>query len=663
MFAKILIANRGEIACRVIRTARAMGIATAAVYSDADRNALHATLADEAVRIGSAPAARSYLSIDAVIAAARAVGADAVHPGYGFLSENPGFAAALADAGITFIGPGARAMEIMADKIAAKRFAAEAGVSTVPGHHGVVESADEAARIAGEIGYPVMIKAAAGGGGKGMRVAASAAEAREGFSAAASEARSSFGDARVFVEKLVAEPRHIEIQVLADGHGNIVHLGERECSIQRRNQKVIEEAPSPAVDGRLRRAMGAQAIALARAVGYVSAGTVEFIADAAGRFYFLEMNTRLQVEHTVTEMITGLDLVEQMIRIAAGERLAISQKDVRFNGWAIEARVYAEDPARNFLPSTGRLVRYRPPAEGSAGGLTIRNDTGVEEGSTITVHYDPLIAKLCCHGPSRGMAAEHLLRALDCFTICGVEHNVAFLAALLGHPRWREARLTTHFIDEEFGGGFAGAAATPETLKVLIALAAVTDHLSRRRAKLNGARALPEPRRGERVVAARGEAHVVSVVPSQAGLTVTVAGEPVQIATEWRPGDLTIVAVVDGEPLSAQFRPRPGAMLITHRGASLDARVMSRREADLAARMPQKTPPDMSRYLVCPMPGTVISLAVEEGQPVKSGEALCIVEAMKMENILRAERDGRVARILASPGDSLAVDAIIMEFE
>ena len=662
MFSKILIANRGEIAARVIRTAKAMGMGTVAVYSDADRNGLHVGLADQAVHLGPAPAARSYLSIDALLAACRDTGAEAVHPGYGFLAESPRFAAALEQAGITFIGPPARAMEIMGDKIASKRFAAAAGVPTVPGHAGVILDGEEAVRIAREIGYPVMIKAAAGGGGKGMRIARSDRDVREGFQSAASEALAAFADGRVFIEKFIAEPRHIEIQILADRHGGVIHLGERECSIQRRNQKVIEEAPSPAVDEALRARMGAEAVALARAVGYESAGTVEFITDGGGGFYFLEMNTRLQVEHTVTELVTGIDLVAEMIRIAAGEKLAIGQDDVGLDGWAIEARVYAEDPARGFLPSVGRLVRYRPPAEGVRNGLTIRNDTGVEEGGVITVHYDPLMSKLCAHGPTREAARGHMLDALDRFEVAGIESNIAFLSAVLDHPRWRAGRLSTQFIDEEFAGGFAGAGPAGAALDDLVAVAATADHLGRHRL-VNGHGAAGSARGRERVVLIDGAPHEVRVDGVGGRVSVWRGGKATSIETTWRPGALTFEGLVDARPFACQLRPRPGGMRIIHRGLLADARVLSPREARLAALMPPKARTDTSCRLVCPMPGTVVSLAVAEGQEVRTGEALCVVEAMKMENILRAERDATVRRILASPGDSLAVDAIIMEFE
>ena len=660
MFDRILIANRGEIACRVIRTARRLGISTVAIYSDADHNAVHVGMADEAIRIGPAPAAQSYLDIATIVAAARETGCDAVHPGYGFVSENPAFAEALRDAGITFIGPGPRAMEIMGDKIASKRFATEAGVNTVPGHADVISDVEEAIRIAGDIGYPVMLKAAAGGGGKGMRVAADEREVREGFPAASNEARSSFGDDRVFIEKFITEPRHIEIQVLADRHGNVLHLGERECSLQRRNQKVIEEAPSVAVSEQMRMEMGAQAVALARAVGYESAGTVEFITDGEDGFYFLEMNTRLQVEHTVTELITGLDLVEQMIRIAADEPLGFGQEEVSFSGWAIEARVYAEDPSRNFLPSIGRLVRYQPPREGTHNGLTIRNDGGVDEGGAISVHYDPMISKLCTHGPTREAASAHMLDALDRFSIVGIEHNIGFLAALLNHPRWSEGRLSTKLIEEEFPDGFSGNEPDDALARDLVTVAAAVDLLHRHHMK--GADTAHSKR--ERVVAiAERRFDVVSERGQGNQIAVTIDGECRQVETNWRAGALTFEATISDRPFAAQIRTGPRRIRIIRRGTDVVARVMTRREAELIVLMPEKLPPDTSMQLLCPMPGTVVTLAVEPGQEVKAGEVLCVVEAMKMENNLRAERDATIARVLVQPGDSLAVDAVIMEFE
>ncbi|MDP2619966.1 MAG: acetyl/propionyl/methylcrotonyl-CoA carboxylase subunit alpha [Hyphomicrobiales bacterium] len=671
MFKKILIANRGEIACRIIKTARSMGIATVAVHSDADKDALHVEMADEAVRLGPAPAAESYLRIDRLVGACRKTGAEAVHPGYGFLAENPKFAAALAQAGIAFVGPGAKAIEAMGDKVESKKFAAAAKVNTIPGHIGIVADAEEAVRIAGEIGYPVRIKASAGGGGKGMRVARGRQEVAEGFERARSEAASSFGDDRVFIEKYITEPRHIEVQVLADGHGNVIHLGERECSIQRRNQKVIEEAPSSFIDAQTRKAMGEQAVALARAAGYTSAGTVEFIVDKERNFYFLEMNTRLQVEHPVTELVTGIDLVEQMIQVAAGEKLAIRQKDVALNGWAIEARVYAEDPYRNFLPSTGRLVRYRPPQEGVRAGATVRNDTGVYEGAEITVYYDPLIAKLIAHAPDRVHATDALSDALDAFTIDGIRHNIPFLSAVMAHPRWVEGRLSTNFIAEEFPDGLHSHAPERDTLEVLAAVATFIDHRSNlRRRRITGQMsAIPFAFTGARVVAVAGERIPVAVADE--GDTVTVsfdgeegaAGRAVELSSQWTPGEPTWHGTVDGRKLNVQVRPILNGVGLSHRGTEVEVAVYTRREAALHALMPVKKETDTAKRLVCPMPGLVTSLAVKVGQEIKIGDQLCVIEAMKMENVLRAERDGKVKKINAKPGDNLAVDAVIMEFE
>ncbi|MBI1385676.1 MAG: acetyl-CoA carboxylase biotin carboxylase subunit [Rhizobiales bacterium] len=673
MFSKILIANRGEIACRVIKTARRLGIATVAVHSDADRDALHVEMADEAVHIGPAPAIESYLVIEKIIEAARRTGAEAIHPGYGFLSENAGFARALAAAGITFIGPNVRAIEAMGDKIESKKFANAATVSTVPGHLGVITSPKEAVRIASEIGFPVMIKASAGGGGKGMRIAASKREVEEGFAAAMSEAKASFGDDRVFIEKFIEEPRHIEIQVLADRHGNAIYLGERECSIQRRNQKVIEEAPSPFLDDKTRKAMGEQAVALARAVDYESAGTVEFIVDRERNFYFLEMNTRLQVEHPVTELVTGIDLVEQMIRVAAGERLAIAQKDVRLSGWAVESRIYAEDPYRGFLPSIGRLTRYRPPAESTLDGITVRNDTGVYEGGEISMYYDPMIAKLVTHAADRSSAIAAMARALDEFVVDGIQHNVPFLAALMHHPRWQRGDLTTKFIAEEFPDGFSGVAPDAVRRDRLAVVAAAIDHLqnARRRhisGQMTGSR-FDFAR--ERVAVIGGQACRLRLSGGLDGhpLTVTLLGEGDgvrgvhHVISHWWPGEPVWRGTLDGEALAVQVRPILNGAILDHAGVSLECRVFTQREAALAALMPIKVVPDTSKLLLCPMPGLVTSLKVAVGDKVKAGDPLCTVEAMKMENLLRAERDGTVKAINAKAGDSLAVDAVIMEFE
>ncbi len=673
MFGKILIANRGEIACRVIKTARKMGIKTVAVYSDADAQALHVSQADEAVHIGPPAAAESYLVIDKIVEACRQTGAEAVHPGYGFLSENAQFAKRLEKEGIAFVGPNVRAIEVMGDKIASKKFANDAKVSTVPGYLGVIETADEAVKIAGEIGFPVMIKASAGGGGKGMRIARSRDDVAEGFAASMSEARSSFGDDRVFIEKFVENPRHIEIQVLADGQGGAIYLGERECSIQRRNQKVIEEAPSPFLDAETRKAMGEQAVALAKAVDYRSAGTVEFIVDTDRNFYFLEMNTRLQVEHPVTELITGVDLVEQMLRVAAGEKLKLKQKDIELNGWAIESRIYAEDPYRGFLPSTGRLVRYRPPAEGTdKTGHTVRNDTGVYEGGEISIYYDPMIAKLCTHGPDRDSAIEHMARALDAFYIEGIQHNVPFLSAVMQHPRWIAGNLTTGFIDEEFPDGFSGIEASGAALSVLTTVAAVMDHMEnmRRRRITDQMGGNPVKFSVKRVVSLDGEQHPVEISEDGSALLRVLhpgaggkAAADLAVQSDWRPGDPVWRGQINGHDVAVQVRRVLNGYRVAYRGVDAEAHVYTRREAELAALMPEVEVADTSKLLLCPMPGLVVSIAVEEGQDVKAGEALCIVEAMKMENILRAERDSVVAKLNCAPGDSLAVDEVIMEFE
>jgi propionyl-CoA carboxylase alpha chain len=671
MFKKILIANRGEIACRIIKTARKLGIATVAVYSDADRDALHVEMADEAVNIGPPPAAQSYLLIDRIVEACRSTGADAVHPGYGFLSEREAFPVALEKAGIVFIGPNPRAIAAMGDKIESKKAAARARVSTVPGHLGEIADARQAVKIAAEIGYPVMIKASAGGGGKGMRIAWNAKEAEEGFALARSEAKSSFGDDRVFVEKFIENPRHIEIQVLGDKHGNIVYLGERECSIQRRNQKVIEEAPSPLLDAKTRKAMGEQAVALARAVGYDSAGTVEFVAGQDRSFFFLEMNTRLQVEHPVTEMVTGIDLVEQMIRIAAGEKLKIRQSDVVMNGWAVESRIYAEDPYRNFLPSIGRLTRYRPPQEGPRDGGTIRNDTGVFEGAEISVHYDPMIAKLVSHGADRQQAIELQSDALDAFVIDGVGHNIPFLAALMQHPRWRAGKLSTGFIAEEFKGGFKSPVPEGEQLELFAAVAIAIDHLGNARRReisqqMNG----PVVRFASRRIARVGAQVMPALVEGGLGEPIKVSfldgkdkpRKPLELGSAWWPGEPVWRGVVRGKRVAVQVRPVLNGYDLFYKGIDARCFVYTEREAELVALMPEKVAADTAKLVLCPMPGLVKAVYVVPGQRVKQGEALCVVEAMKMENILRAEREGEVKTIKAKPGDSLAVDAVIMEF-
>jgi propionyl-CoA carboxylase alpha chain len=674
MFKKILIANRGEIACRVMKTARRMGIRTVAVYSEADRDAVHKGMADDAVPIGPAPAAQSYLVIEKIIEAARQTGAEAIHPGYGFLSENAAFAEALKAAGIVFIGPDVPAIRAMGDKIESKKAAAAARVSTVPGHLGVIESPEQAIGIASDIGYPVMIKASAGGGGKGMRIARSADEVREGFLTSTAEAKSSFGDDRVFIEKFIENPRHIEIQVLGDKHGDVVYLFERECSIQRRNQKVIEEAPSPFLDDKTRRAMGEQAVALAKAVNYESAGTVEFIVDTKKNFYFLEMNTRLQVEHPVTEMITGLDLVELMIRVAAGEKLPFRQSQLRINGWAVESRVYAEDPFRNFLPSIGRLIRYRPPVEGPRdGGIIVRNDTGAEEGGEISLYYDPMIAKLVTHGPTRQAAIDAQAAALDAFYIDGIEHNIPFLSALMHHPRWRRGDLSTGFIAEEFKDGFKNREPEGDARDLLIAVAAVIDHLNNsRRRHISGQlpNALGLKIGGMRVCRLGDFAQHLRVSGElSAGATVELCERDgtvrrkITLQSDWWPGQpLWQGKAGKGKELSVQVRPVINGYDLSYGGVRAKAYIYTAREAELAALMPEKKAADTSKKLLCPMPGLVVSIAVTEGQEVKAGEPLAVVEAMKMQNVLKADRDVTVSKLRAKPGDSLAVDAVIMEF-
>ncbi|MBE9637830.1 acetyl-CoA carboxylase biotin carboxylase subunit [Salipiger mangrovisoli] len=666
MFDKILIANRGEIACRVIKTARKMGIKTVAVYSDADKHALHVEMADEAVHIGPPPANQSYIVIDKIMQAIRDTGAQAVHPGYGFLSENPKFAEALEAAGVAFIGPPKGAIEAMGDKITSKKIAQEAGVSTVPGYMGLIEDADEAVKISGEIGYPVMIKASAGGGGKGMRIAWNDEEAREGFQSSKNEAASSFGDDRIFIEKFVTQPRHIEIQVLCDAHGGGIYLNERECSIQRRNQKVVEEAPSPFLDPETRKAMGDQAVALAKAVGYTSAGTVEFIVDGQKNFYFLEMNTRLQVEHPVTELITGVDLVEQMIRIANGEPLSITQDEVQINGWAIENRLYAEDPYRGFLPSIGRLTRYRPPAEGALHGGIVRNDTGVYEGGEISMYYDPMIAKLCTWAPTREEAIEVMRNALDSFEVEGIGHNLPFLAAVMDHERFISGNITTAFIAEEYPDGFEGVTlAEPALRDVAAACAAMNRVAEIRRTRISGTLDNHERQVGDHWnVTLQGESFDVVLAADKQGTTVTFAdGSEIRVAGDWTPGSALAHMQVNGAPLVLKVGKISGGFRIRTRGADLKVNVRTPRQAELARLMPEKLPPDTSKLLLCPMPGLIVKVNVAAGDEVQEGQALCTVEAMKMENILRAERRGKVAKINAGPGDSLAVDDVIMEFE
>ncbi|KIL97443.1 Biotin carboxylase of acetyl-CoA carboxylase / Biotin carboxyl carrier protein of acetyl-CoA carboxylase Propionyl-CoA carboxylase alpha chain [Paramagnetospirillum magnetotacticum MS-1] len=661
MFTKILIANRGEIACRVIKTARKMGIKTVAVYSDADKDALHVSMADEAVHIGPAASAQSYLVIDKIVEACKKTGAQAVHPGYGFLSEKREFQEALGKAGIAFIGPDAHAIFAMGDKIESKKLAREAGVNTVPGYLGVIKDADEAVKIAREIGYPVMLKASAGGGGKGMRLAWNDAEAHEGFTSATNEAKTSFGDDRVFVEKFIEQPRHIEIQVLADGQGTVLYLGERECSIQRRHQKVIEEAPSPFLTPETRKAMGEQACALARIVNYKSAGTVEFIVGGAtGEFYFLEMNTRLQVEHPVTEMITGLDLVEQMIRVAYGEKLKITQDDVKLQGWSMEARVYAEDPFRNFLPSTGRLTRYQPPAESQH----VRVDTGVYEGGEISMFYDPMIAKLITYGPTRETAIAHMRQALDEYHIRGLSHNIPFLASLFSKERFVKGNLTTNFIAEEYPNGFTSSDLPSDDPTTLIAVAAAMKRrIVERNIQISGqfpGHEMKAPT--EWTVLIGGTYHEVDVHPAPGGYAVVVEGEAVEVKTDWQIGDPLIRAKVDDRMVCVQVDRTGVSFRLSHSGVQAEVWVLTRPTAKLHKLMPFKAPPDMSKYLLSPMPGLLAKLLVEEGQEVKAGEPLAVVEAMKMENILKAERDAKIAKVHAKSGDSLAVDQKIIEF-
>ncbi len=666
MFQKILIANRGEIACRVIKTARKMGIQTVAIYSDADKQALHVKMADEAVHIGPPPANQSYIVIDKVMDAIRQTGAQAVHPGYGFLSENKLFAEALAAENVAFIGPPAGAIEAMGDKITSKKLAQEAGVSTVPGYMGLIEDAEDAVKISNQVGYPVMIKASAGGGGKGMRIAWNDDEAREGFQSSKNEAANSFGDDRIFIEKFVTQPRHIEIQVLCDAHGNGIYLGERECSIQRRNQKVIEEAPSPFLDEATRKAMGEQAVALAKAVDYTSAGTVEFIVDGDKNFYFLEMNTRLQVEHPVTELITGVDLVEQMIRVANGEPLSITQDDVVLNGWAIESRLYAEDPYRGFLPSIGRLSKYRPPAELATADAVVRNDTGVFEGGEISMYYDPMIAKLCTWAPTRKDAIEGMRNALDGFEVEGIGHNLPFLSAVMDHEKFVSGDITTAFIEEEYPEGFQGVALDADALKRIAASAAAMYRVAEiRRTRVSGRMDNHERHVGDEwVVRLQDLQFDVTVEADQGGSTVFFDdGTSYRVASGWTPGDSLAELSVDGSSLVLKVGKISGGFRIRSRGADLKVHVYTPRQAELAALMPEKLPPDTSKMLLCPMPGLVVKVDVEEGQEVQEGQALCTIEAMKMENILRAEKRGTVTKINAGAGDSLAVDEVIMEFE
>jgi propionyl-CoA carboxylase alpha chain len=662
MFKKILVANRGEIACRVIRTARRMGIKTVAVYSEADKDARHVELADEAVLIGPAPSAQSYLQIARIVQACRDTGAVAVHPGYGFLSENAAFCAALEKEGIVFIGPKVHAIEAMGDKIASKKLALEAKVNTIPGHNQAVTSADEAVEIARRIGYPVMIKASAGGGGKGLRIAHDDTQCREGLAACRNEAKNAFGDDRVFIEKFIEEPRHIEIQVLGDAHGNYVYLNERECSIQRRHQKVIEEAPSPFIDEATRKAMGEQAVQLARAVKYQSAGTVEFVVGRDRSFYFLEMNTRLQVEHPVTEFITGLDLVELMIRVAAGERLPFTQKDVQRTGWAIECRINAEDPLRGFLPSSGRLVKFIPPPETPG---QVRVDTGVYEGGEVSMYYDSMIAKLICHGATRDQAIARMREALNAFVIRGVASNIAFQAALLQNPRFLSGNFNTGLIAEEYPKGFQATSLVHDDPLLLAAVAA----LARRRYIARAVQTTGQLRGHQRhvgddwVVAIGSKRFPLRLTSVAGGCRIEFEGEASELLSDWKLGDLIFRGHWNGQEICLQIQRVGWKYRLMHWGTQVDATVLTARQAYLLSLMPEKPAPDMSRFLLSPMPGLLTDLLVKAGQEVKAGERLAVIEAMKMENTLRAEADSVVKEVFAARGDSLAVDQPILAFE
>ncbi len=665
MFSKILIANRGEIACRVIKTARRMGVKTVVVYSDADAGSMAVDMADEAIHIGGSPAAQSYLVQDKIVAAVKQSGAEAVHPGFGFLSENASFAKRLKDEKIVFIGPNPHAIEAMGDKITSKKFAAEAGVNTVPGHMGLIADSKEAVKIADSIGYPVMIKASAGGGGKGLRIAWNAKEAAEGFDGARAEAISSFGDDRIFIEKFVDQPRHIEIQVLGDKHGNIVYLNERECSIQRRNQKVFEEAPSPFLNEETRKAMGEQAVALARAVQYDSAGTVEFIVDGKRNFYFLEMNTRLQVEHPVTELITGYDLVEQMLRVAAGEKLAIKQKDVGIKGWALESRIYAEDPFRGFLPSIGRLKRMKFPAEGKLGDGTVRIDTGVREGDEISMFYDPMIAKLITHGKDRATAIATHSKALERLEVAGIQDNSPFLAAVLDQKRFQSGKITTGYIKEEFPNGFHGAEATPDVDNVFVASAAYAHALLLGRSESVSGRAEPMKVLRKDWVVLLGKKHVpvtIDFIMGESTITFSDTGEKHTLATKWRPGINLMEVTFDKTNYALTIANAEEGFVMRRLGVEARVKVCTPFQAELHARLPEKQKPDTSKLIMSPMPGLVVSVAVKVGQEVKSGEPVCVVEAMKMQNIIRAEADGTVKALNAAAGASVAADEVLVEF-
>jgi propionyl-CoA carboxylase alpha chain len=665
LFKKILIANRGEIAVRVIKTCKRLGVKTVVVYSDADADSMAVEMADEAVHIGPSAASESYLVMDKIVDAVKQTGAEAVHPGFGFLSENPAFAERLKKENIVFIGPNAHAIEAMGDKISSKKLAAEAGVSTVPGHMGLIESTKEAVKISKDIGYPVMIKASAGGGGKGIRVASNDKEVEEGFPAVKAEAKSSFGDDRVFIEKFILDPRHIEIQVLGDKHGNCIYLFERECSIQRRNQKVIEEAPSPLLDEATRKKMGEQAVALAKAVNYDSAGTVEFVASGVDKsFYFLEMNTRLQVEHPVTEMISGVDLVEQMLRVAYGETLSIKQSDLKINGWAVESRVYAEDPYRKFLPSIGRLKRFHPPVEGPLNGGTVRLDSGVREGDEISMFYDPMIAKLITHGKDRDQALNVQAAALDRFHIEGIQDNIPFVAAVMDEARFRSGDITTAYIKDEFPDGFEGVPATDYQTLILTASAAYVHGLFARRAEqISGRMTEPGEQRRDWVVILGDKHQDVELELGDGEATITIDGTDHTLVTDWRPGTHLFEGHLDGEPFAVKFSDRTEGYVFRHRGVAVRALVCTPLTASLHARLPEKPKPDTSKLIISPMPGLVVSVDVEIGQTVEEGEAVCIVEAMKMQNIIRAEATGVVKAINVGAGDSVAADEIMVEFE
>jgi propionyl-CoA carboxylase alpha chain len=665
MFSKILIANRGEIAVRIIKTCRRMGISTVVVYSEADADSLAVSMADETVFIGPSPANQSYLVADKIIDAAHRTGAEAIHPGFGFLSENAGFARRCAEAGIVFIGPNPDAIDAMGDKIQSKLFAAKAGISIVPGHIGEIDDTTHAVRIAEEIGYPVMIKASAGGGGKGIRVAWSRQDVEEGFSAVRAEAKGAFGDDRIFIEKFIVDPRHIEIQVLGDKHGHVVHLFERECSIQRRNQKVIEEAPSPLLDVETRAAMGAQAVALAKAVNYDSAGTVEFVAGQDKSFYFLEMNTRLQVEHPVTELITGVDLVEQMFRVAAGERLGFDQSDLAIEGWAIESRIYAEDPYRKFLPSIGRLSRYQTPAEGDRGGYRVRNDTGVREGDEISTFYDPMIAKLCAWASDRSGAIAGMARALEDLHIEGPGHNTAFLSAVMDQPRFASGELSTNYIKDEFPDGFSGLAPQPWQSDVILAAAVAMHRVQAARARGIGGDLSAKVNRNAWVVVAEGRRRDVQVTENGNGLAIALPAEDRALrldSVDWRPGAPLFAGRLDGRAFTATVAPAPEGFSIRFRAVRQKILVLTPMSADLHQRLPPKEAPDTSRLVVSPMPGLVVSMDVAEGEEVKEGQVICVIEAMKMQNIIRAERDGRIEALGAKAGDSVAADDVLARF-